>query len=278
MASAVATPLEKQFSTIAGIDKMTSPASQGQTSITLQFTRAATSTPPRRTCRRRSRRRCASCRRACSPPSYQKVNPADSPILYLALTSTTLPLSQLDEYAETLHGAAHLDGRRRGAGAGVRLAEVCGARSSSIRRRWPPARSASTKWRRRSPAATSTCRPACSAGPDRAVHRAGERAAHERGGIPPAGRRVPQRRAGASRRTRRGHRRRAEQQGRRAGSTARAASCSRSSASRAPTRWPWPTRCEGGAADARGRRSRRRSRWTSLYDRSHFDPRSRCAT
>jgi len=102
MASAVATPLEKQFTTIAGLDNMNSTSSQGSTQITLQFNlsrnldnaaqdvqsmiaAAARQLPPEMP----------------APPSYQKVNPADSPIMYLALTSSTLPLSQLDEYGET---------------------------------------------------------------------------------------------------------------------------------------------------------------------------------
>ncbi|MGH9441335.1 MAG: efflux RND transporter permease subunit, partial [Thermoanaerobaculia bacterium] len=102
MASAIATPLEKQFTTIAGLDNMNSTSSQGTTQITLQFNlsrnldgaaqdvqamiaAAAGQLPPEMP----------------TPPSYQKVNPADSPIVYLALTSATLPLSQLDEYGET---------------------------------------------------------------------------------------------------------------------------------------------------------------------------------
>ncbi len=103
MASAVATPLEKQFSTIAGVDSITSTSALGTTQITLQFSldrnidaaaqdvQAAISLsqkqlPPTMT----------------SPPSYRKVNPADAAIFYLALTSPTLPLSEVDEYAETL--------------------------------------------------------------------------------------------------------------------------------------------------------------------------------
>jgi HAE1 family hydrophobic/amphiphilic exporter-1 len=103
MASAVATPLEKQFTTIAGLDNMNSSSSQGSTQITLQFNlsrnldnaaqdvqsmiaAASRQLPPQMP----------------APPSYQKVNPADSPIMYLALTSATLPLSTLDEYGETL--------------------------------------------------------------------------------------------------------------------------------------------------------------------------------
>jgi len=103
MASAVATVLERQFSTIAGVDSMTSASGQGSTTITLQFNlnrsidsaaqdvqsaiaRAAKDLPPDMP----------------APPSYQKVNPADQPILYIALTSPTLPLSALDQYGETL--------------------------------------------------------------------------------------------------------------------------------------------------------------------------------
>jgi HAE1 family hydrophobic/amphiphilic exporter-1 len=103
MASAVATPLEKQFTTIAGLDSMNSSSIQGNTQITLQFNLsrdldsaaqdvqaaiavATRQLPPEMP----------------SPPSYQKVNPADSPILYLALTSPTLPLYKIDEYGQTM--------------------------------------------------------------------------------------------------------------------------------------------------------------------------------
>ena len=105
MASAIATPLEKQFTTIAGLDSITSSSSLGSTSITLQFdlsrnidgaaqdvqaaiTAAQNQLPPNMP----------------SPPIFRKVNPADSPIFFLALTSPTLPLSQVDEYGETLLG------------------------------------------------------------------------------------------------------------------------------------------------------------------------------
>ena len=102
MAAAVATPLEKQFSTIAGIDSMTSQSGQGTTQITIQFSldrsidaaaqdvnsaiaATARQLPPAMT----------------SPPSFRKVNPADAPVYFLALTSDTLPLSSVNEYAET---------------------------------------------------------------------------------------------------------------------------------------------------------------------------------
>ena len=103
MASSVATPLEKQFSTIAGVDSMTSISALGISQITIQFaldrnidgaaqdvqaaiTRAAKQLPPN----------------LPTPPTYQKVNPADFPVLFLAMSSATLPLSTVDDYAENL--------------------------------------------------------------------------------------------------------------------------------------------------------------------------------
>ena len=102
MASAVATPLERQFSTIAGIDSMTSTSALGVTNITIQFVlernidaagqdvqaaiaKTAPLLPPSMP----------------TPPIYQKVNPADQPVLYMALSSPTLPLYTVDEYAQT---------------------------------------------------------------------------------------------------------------------------------------------------------------------------------
>src|SRR3989454_222981 len=103
MASAVATPLERQFTTIAGVDSMSSVSALGLTQITIQFSlsrnidaagqdvqaamaKAARQLPPNMP----------------TPPTYNKVNPADSPILFMALTSDTLPLSTVDDYGETL--------------------------------------------------------------------------------------------------------------------------------------------------------------------------------
>ncbi|MEO8070542.1 MAG: efflux RND transporter permease subunit, partial [Acidobacteriota bacterium] len=102
MASAVASPLEKQFSAIPGVSSISSTNSQGSTSITLQFdldrdidaaaqdvqvaiartTRSLPSDMP-------------------TPPSFQKVNPAAAPVIFLTMTSKTMPLSQVNEYAET---------------------------------------------------------------------------------------------------------------------------------------------------------------------------------
>jgi HAE1 family hydrophobic/amphiphilic exporter-1 len=102
MAASVATPLEKQFSSLPGIDSISSSSSLGGTQITLQFTldrnidaaaqdvqiaiaRVQRQLPPDMP----------------SPPSFQKVNPAESSILILTLTSPTLPLADVNDYAET---------------------------------------------------------------------------------------------------------------------------------------------------------------------------------
>ncbi len=102
VASSVALPLEKQFSTIAGLKSINSTSSQGSTNITLQFdlsrnidaaaqdvqaaiAKTTRQLPPQMP----------------SPPSYQKVNPDDQPVLFLVLSSATLPLSTVNEYAET---------------------------------------------------------------------------------------------------------------------------------------------------------------------------------
>jgi hydrophobic/amphiphilic exporter-1 (mainly G- bacteria), HAE1 family len=101
MASSVATPLEKQFSTIAGIDNMTSQSTLGSTSITIQFTLDRDIDAAAADVQAAISRVLRSLPLGILPPSYRKVNPADAPILYFALTSNTVPLSQLDEYGET---------------------------------------------------------------------------------------------------------------------------------------------------------------------------------
>jgi HAE1 family hydrophobic/amphiphilic exporter-1 len=102
MASAVATPLEKQFSTIAGIDQMTSISGQGTTQITIQFSLDrdidAAAQDVNSAIAAAGRQLPAT---MPAPPSFRKVNPADFPVFYLALTSDTLPLSSVNEYAET---------------------------------------------------------------------------------------------------------------------------------------------------------------------------------
>src|SRR5271170_7203989 len=128
VASAIATPLEKQFSTIAGIDSMTSSSSLGGTSITLQFdlsrnidgaaqdvqaaiSRASSQLPPNMP----------------TPPTYNKVNPADQPILYIAMGSKTLPGYTVDRYAETLMG------QRISMVKGVAQVQVYGSQKYSVR-------------------------------------------------------------------------------------------------------------------------------------------------
>jgi len=102
MASAVATVLERQFSTIAGIDEMTSVSGQGITRITIQFALDrdidAAAQDVNSAIASAARQLPAT---MPAPPSFRKVNPADFPIYYLALTSVTMPLSTVDEYAET---------------------------------------------------------------------------------------------------------------------------------------------------------------------------------
>ncbi|MBE3074535.1 MAG: efflux RND transporter permease subunit, partial [Actinobacteria bacterium] len=101
MASSVATPLEKQFSTIAGIDNMTSTSTLGRTSITIQFSLDRDIDAAAADVQAAMSRVLRSLPLGILPPSYRKVNPADAPILFFALTSKTLPLSELDEYGET---------------------------------------------------------------------------------------------------------------------------------------------------------------------------------
>ena len=103
MASAVAAPLENVFTTVPGIDSMTSTSSQGSTTITLQFrldrsidaaaqdVQAAISSAVRQLPKT-----------MVDPPTFSKENPAESPILFLSLTSKTLPMTLVDRYAETL--------------------------------------------------------------------------------------------------------------------------------------------------------------------------------
>ncbi len=103
MASAVAQPLEKQFSTIAGLDSMTSSSSQGGTQITLQFNLSRSLDAAAQDVQAMIAKAARDLpQNMPSPPSYQKVNPADQPILYLTLSSPTQRLSDVDEYAETL--------------------------------------------------------------------------------------------------------------------------------------------------------------------------------
>src|SRR5581483_12081270 len=128
MASSVATPLEREFSTIAGIKQMSSSNSQGVTQVSVQFeltrnidaaaqdiqsaiAKAGGNLPPSMP----------------RPPSYQKVNPADQPIFFIALDSPTLPGYTVDEYAETLMA------QRISMLSGVSRVQVFGAQKYAIR-------------------------------------------------------------------------------------------------------------------------------------------------
>jgi hydrophobic/amphiphilic exporter-1 (mainly G- bacteria), HAE1 family len=133
MASAVALPLEKQFSTIAGVDSMTSSSALGSTSITIQFTldrnidaaaqdvqamiaKTLSQLPPEMP----------------SPPAYQKVNPADQPVLYLALSSATMRLSDVDEAAQTTVA------QRLSMVSGVAQVQVFGTQKYAVRAQLDP--------------------------------------------------------------------------------------------------------------------------------------------
>ena len=102
MASAVATPLERQFSTISGVDSMNSVSRTGQTSITLQFDLSRdidSAAMDVQTAISQALRRLPS--NMTSPPSLRKVNPSSKSIIYMSLMAKDIPLTKLDEYAET---------------------------------------------------------------------------------------------------------------------------------------------------------------------------------
>ena len=103
MASTVATVLEKQFATIAGLDSMNSVSSSGATRITLQFSLDRdidAAAQDVQTAISLAARRLPDA--MPSPPSFRKTNPAADPIIYVALSSPTLPLSTLDRYGQTM--------------------------------------------------------------------------------------------------------------------------------------------------------------------------------
>jgi HAE1 family hydrophobic/amphiphilic exporter-1 len=101
IASSVATPLEKEFSTIPGIEVMTSTSTQGGTSISLQFALSRDIDAAAQDVQAAISQAMRSLPRDIQPPSFRKVDPSSRAILYYALRSRTLPLPQLNEYAET---------------------------------------------------------------------------------------------------------------------------------------------------------------------------------
>jgi HAE1 family hydrophobic/amphiphilic exporter-1 len=128
MASSVATPLEKEFSTIAGIDTMSSSSSLGSTNIVLQFDLNrnidAAAQDVQAAIARANRQLPQD---MPSPPTYQKVNPADQPILYLSLISPTMPLYELDEYGQVMMA------QRISTISGVAQVQVYGSQKYAVR-------------------------------------------------------------------------------------------------------------------------------------------------
>ena len=279
MAAAVATPLEKQFSTIAGVtsDQLDAAAWAARRSR-CSSSSIATSTPPRRTCRRRSRARRASCRRTCRRRRRSRRSiPPTQPILFLALSSPTLPLSQVERVRR--------DDDRRSASrwsSGVAQVQVFGAQKFAVRVDLDPraARRARHRHRRggrRAIQRGNVNRPTGTLyGRDRTFTVKTERPADRRRGVP-AARSSPTATAGrcgstrsrtsttASRTTRR-----------RAGSTTRARSTSRSSGSRARTPSRSSTRSRRCCRSCRRSCRRRSSSASAATGRSRFA--SRCTT
>jgi hydrophobic/amphiphilic exporter-1 (mainly G- bacteria), HAE1 family len=128
MASSVATPLEKEFSTIAGIDSMSSTSTLGATNVVIQFVLSrdidAAAQDVQAAISRANRQLPQN---MPYPPSYRKSNPADQPVLFLALTSATLPLYELDEYGEVMIG------QRISTVSGVAEVVVYGAQKYAVR-------------------------------------------------------------------------------------------------------------------------------------------------
>ncbi|HTW65819.1 MAG TPA: efflux RND transporter permease subunit [Bryobacteraceae bacterium] len=135
MAASVATPLERQFSTIAGIDSMNSSSSLGSTNITIQFSldrnidaaaqdvesaiaKAGGLLPPTMP----------------RPPTFNKVNPSDQPVIFLGLSSDTLPVYTVDEYAETVMA------QRISTVSGVSQVQVFGGQKYAVRIQLDPDR------------------------------------------------------------------------------------------------------------------------------------------
>ncbi|MBV8572173.1 MAG: efflux RND transporter permease subunit, partial [Acidobacteriaceae bacterium] len=135
MASSVATPLENEFSTIAGIDSMSSSSSLGSTSITLQFDLNRNIDAAAQDVQAAiARAQGALPTDMPSPPSYSKVNPAEQPIMYIAVHSPTMTLSALDKYGEEMMA------RRISMVSGVAQVEVFGAAKYAVRVQADPAK------------------------------------------------------------------------------------------------------------------------------------------
>src|SRR5437016_14469124 len=99
-ANSVATPLEKEFSKIAGVRSLTSSSRRGETSIVIQFDPCRGIDTAAQDVQMAFGRAQSKLPREMSPPSLTKGDPSDPPIVYLPLTSPSLPLSQVERYAE----------------------------------------------------------------------------------------------------------------------------------------------------------------------------------
>jgi HAE1 family hydrophobic/amphiphilic exporter-1 len=138
MAATVATPLEKEFSTIAGVDSMSSTSTSGATQITVTFVLSrnidAAAQDVQAAIARALRKLPV---QMTTPPSYRKVNPADAPILWMALTSPYLPMSKVDDLGENMMAQriSQIDG--------VAQVQVYGAQKYAVRVQADPAELAS---------------------------------------------------------------------------------------------------------------------------------------
>ena len=126
MASSVATPLEREFSTIAGVQSMSSSNTQGFTTITIQFDLTRNIDAAAQDVQAAIAKALLPANMP-RPPSYQKANPSEYPVLYLSLNSATLPLYTVDEYAETLLA------QRISMVSGISRVQVFGAQKYAVR-------------------------------------------------------------------------------------------------------------------------------------------------
>jgi HAE1 family hydrophobic/amphiphilic exporter-1 len=133
MASAVATPLERQFSTIAGLDSMTSTNALGNTQITLQFNLSRNIDAAGQDVQAMIAKAGKQLpQNMPTPPTYSKVNPADQPVIYLALSSPTLPIYRVYEYADTFIA------QRISMISGVAQVQVFGSQKFAVRTQLDP--------------------------------------------------------------------------------------------------------------------------------------------
>jgi HAE1 family hydrophobic/amphiphilic exporter-1 len=134
MANTVATPLERQLSTVAGIESMSSQSGQGSTNITLQFELSRDIDAAAQDVQTAIAQAARSLPAGMDPPQLRKINPADSPILYLALSSTRLPLTELDAIADSRVA------QRLSSLSGVAQVQVFGSQKYALRLYLDPAR------------------------------------------------------------------------------------------------------------------------------------------